>query len=61
MRKALAALVATVTLAVLGLLAAVPRATTPHDTHHASAGLGLDILSLTQRARDLPHQSYPAH
>ena len=27
----------------------------------AKADAGIDIVSLTQRARDLPEQSYPAH
>jgi len=57
--KSLVALAAIVTLALAGALVAAPRTTS--NGHQASAGLGLDILNLTHRARDLPEQSYPAH
>ena len=57
MRKVLVAPMAIATLA-RGLVAA-PKITS--NGHQASAVLGLDILGLTQRARDLPEQSYPAH
>ena len=59
MRKVLVALVATVTLAFAGVLVAAPKAT--NNGHRASAVTGLDIIGLTQRAHDLPEQSYPAH
>ena len=59
MRKVLVALVAIVTLALAGALVAAPKIT--NNGHQASAALGLDIFGLTQRARDLPEQSYPAH
>ena len=59
MRKVLVALVAIVTLALAGALVAAPKIT--NNGHRASAAMGLDILGLTQRARDLPEQSYPAH
>ena len=59
MRKVLVASVAIVTLALAGVLVAAPKLTT--NGHRATAAMGLDILGLTQRARDLPEQSYPAH
>ena len=59
MRKALVALVATVTLALAGVLVASPKTT--NNANLASPVSGLDVFSLTQRARDLPTQSYPAH
>ena len=59
MRKVLVALAATVTLALAGVLIAAPKAI--NNGHPASAGTGLDIIGLTQRAHDLPEQSYPAH
>jgi hypothetical protein len=59
MRKTLVALVALVALAVAGGLVAAPRTT--NDAQHASVVSGIDIFALTQRARDLPDQSYPAH
>ena len=58
MRKVLVALVAIVTLALAGALVAAPKT---NNGHRASVAMGLDILGLTQRARDLPEQSYPAH
>ena len=58
MRKVLVALIAVVTLALAGILIAAPKAT--NNGHRASV-TGLDIFGLTQRARDLPEQSYPAH
>ena len=58
MRKVLVALVAIVGLALAGALVTVPKNT--NSAHQASA-LGLDILGFTQRARDMPEQSYPAH
>ena len=60
MRKVLVALVAIVTLALAGALVAGPKITN-NNGHRASAAMGLDISDLTQRARDLPEQSYPAH
>ena len=59
MRKVLVALVAIVTLALAGVLVAAPKIT--NNGHQASAVTGLDIFGITQRARDLPEQSYPAH
>ena len=59
MRKVLVASVAIVTLVLAGALVASPKIT--NNGHRASVALGLDILGLTQRARDLPEQSYPAH
>jgi len=59
MRKVLVALVAVVGLALAGALVTAPKNT--NNTHQASAALGLDILGFTQRARDLPEQSYPTH
>jgi len=59
MRKALVALTAVVALTLAGALIAAPRITS--NGHQASAVLGLDIFGITQRARDLPTQSYPTH
>ena len=60
MRKALIALIATVALALAGVLIAAPNVTS--SAHHAStASSGFDIFSLTRKAKDLPEQSYPAH
>jgi len=59
MRKVLVALVAIVGLALAGALVTAPKNT--NSTHQASAASGLDIVGFTQRARDLPEQSYPAH
>ena len=57
MRKVLVASVA-ITLVLAGALVASPKIT--NNGYRASA-LDLDLLGLTQRARDLPEQSYPAH
>jgi hypothetical protein len=59
MRKVLVGSIAIATLAVAGALVAAPTIT--NNGHRASAAMGLDIVGLTQRARDLPEQSYPAH
>ena len=59
MRKVLVASVAIATLALAGALVAAPKTT--NNGHRASVAVGLDIVGLTQRARDLPEQSYPAH
>ena len=59
MRKALIALIATVSLALAAVLIAAPKVTS--SAHHASASSGIDIFSLTGKAKDLPEQSYPAH
>ena len=59
MRKVLVASVAVATLVLAGALVAAPKFTS--NGHLATAAMGLDILGLTQRARDLPEQSYPAH
>ena len=59
MRKVLVALVAIGTPALAGAL--VPTPNIANNGHLASAAMDLDIFGLTQRARDLPEQSYPAH
>jgi hypothetical protein len=60
MHKTLIALVGTVLLALAGVLVAAPKMT--NSTHGASAAnSGVDIFGLTQRARNLPEQSYPTH
>jgi len=59
MRKVLVALVPIVILALAGVLVAAPKIT--NNGYRASAVMGLDIFGITQRARDLPEQSYPAH
>ena len=59
MRKALVALTAVAALTLAGALIAAPRIT--GNGHQASAVLGLDIFGITQRARDLPEQTYPSH
>lgn len=60
MRKALIAFIAVVALAFAGVLVAAPNAKNgTQDT--AAASTGIDILSLTRNARNLPEQSYPAH
>lgn len=59
MRKVLVALVAIVSLTLVGGLVAAPKLS--NSGHQASAFNGIDIFSLTHRARDLPEQSFPAH
>jgi hypothetical protein len=60
MHKTLIVLIATVLLAFVGVLVAAPKAT--NSLRGATtAGTGIDIFGLTQRARNLPEQSYPAH
>ena len=59
MRKVLVALVAIVTLGLAGALVAAPKLSS--NGHQASVSVGLDIFSLTHRARNLPEESYPAH
>ena len=60
MHKTLIVLTATVSLALAGVLIAAPKPT--NSLRGAtSAGAGIDILGVTQRARNLPEQSYPAH
>ena len=59
MRKILVAVVAIVVLAVAGAFFATPRVTA--DGQRASAAMGLDIFGITQRARDMPEETYPAH
>ena len=59
MRKVLVALVSIVILAFAGVLVAAPKIT--NNGHRASVAPGLDIFGITQRARDLPEQGYPAH
>ena len=57
MRKVFVALVAIAAVVVAGGLVAAPK----KNGHQASFSSALDILGLTQRARDLPEESYPAH
>jgi hypothetical protein len=57
MRKVLVALVAIAAVAIAGGLVAAPK----KNGQQASFASTLDILGLTERARDLPEQSYPAH
>jgi len=60
MRKALIVLTGIASLALAGVLVAAPNAS--KSTQAAStAGAGIDILSFSQTARDLPGQGYPAH
>ena len=59
MRKTLIVAIATASLAFAGVLFAAPKTT--HVAHQASASGGIDIVSMTRTARDLPDQSYPAH
>jgi hypothetical protein len=59
MHKILIVLTATVSLALAGVLVAAPKAT--NSLRGATTGAGIDIFSLTQRARNLPEQNYPAH
>jgi hypothetical protein len=60
MRKSLIAVVATVSLTLLGALAAMPRATQGID-QASTASTVIDISGLTRSSRDLPEQSYPGH
>jgi hypothetical protein len=57
MRKVLVLVVIT-SLGLAGVLIAAPK---PSNGYRASVATGLDILGITQEARDLPEQSYPAH
>jgi len=59
MRKALVALFAIGMLALTGVLVAAPTST--NRVLQASLVPALDIFGITNRARDLPEQSYPAH
>ena len=59
MRKVLVALVAIGVLAVAGVLVAAPKSAS--NGNRASVITGLDIFGITQKARELPEQSYPAH
>ena len=59
MRKVLIALVAIAAVAIAGVLIAAPKKI--NNGHQASSLSGLDVLGLTERAHDLPEQSYPAH
>ena len=58
MRKVLV-LVAVLTLGFAGGLFAGPKLT--NNSQLASTATGLDIFGITQQARDMPEQSYPAH
>jgi hypothetical protein len=60
MRKSLFAAVATVSLALLGVLATMPRATQGLD-QASTASTIIDIAGLNRSSRDLPEQSYPGH
>jgi uncharacterized protein YxeA len=59
MRKILVAVVAILVLVGAGLFVATPRITA--DAHLVSASMGIDIGGLTQRARDMAAETYPAH
>ena len=59
MRKAPVALFAIGMLALTGVLVAAPTST--NGVLQASLVPELDIFGITNRARDLPEQSYPAH
>jgi hypothetical protein len=59
MRKALVVVTAVASLVFAGILVAAPKAN--KSTQAAKAEAGIDIFSLSQRARGLPEQSYPAH
>jgi len=57
MRKALIALVATLSLVLVGVLVAAPKMT--NSARNASmAGAGLNIFDLTQKSQELSEQSY---
>ena len=55
MRKIIVAVVAIILLAVAGIFLVAPRVTA--DGQRATAGMGLDIFGITQRARDMPVES----
>jgi len=60
MRKVLIVFTAIASLAFAGVLIAASGAN--KSTQAAQkAEAGIDILGLSQRARDLPEQSYPTH
>jgi hypothetical protein len=58
MHKTLIVLTATASLALAGVLIAAPK---PTDSSRGATTAGIDSFSLTQRTRNLPEQSYPAH
>jgi hypothetical protein len=60
MRKALIAVTAIASLAFAALLLAESSASKSKQ-NGAKAEAGIDTFSVSQRARDLPEQSYPAH
>ena len=60
MRKALIACTAIASLAFAGGFIAGSSASKSTQTASKAEG-GIDIFSLSQTARDLPEQSYPAH
>jgi len=60
MRKLLIALVATLSLVLVGVLVATPKLTNSAP-NLSKAGMGLDIFDLTRKERELPEQGYPAH
>ena len=60
MRKALIALVATLSLVLVGVLVAAPKMTNS-ARHVSQAGVGFDIFDLTRKTPELPEQSYQAH
>ena len=60
MRKPLIALVAALSLVIVGILVAAPKMT--NNTRIASqASAGFDIVDIIRKARDLPEQNYQAH
>jgi hypothetical protein len=60
MRKAFIASTAAALLAFAGVLVAASSASKSNQGA-SKAETGIDIFSLSQRARDLPEQSFPAH
>ena len=58
MRKILVALIAIGVLAVAGVLVAAPKSASKGSQ---ASVMSLDIFGITQKARDLPEQSYPSH
>jgi hypothetical protein len=60
MHKTLIVLTALVSLALAGVLVAAPKSTSILRGA-TTAGTGIDSFNLTQRTRNLPEQSYPAH
>jgi hypothetical protein len=60
MRKTLIVSTAIASLAFAGVLVAASGANKSNQGA-SKAAAGIDIFSLSQKVRDLPEQSYPAH